>query len=327
MGYLRNPEIKKDIFLHILLSAVCVLIVPSVFTAVLCAVYTAVHFFITYRRYVKIKLICRDIDSIINGSYNISLDKYREGELAVLSDQVYKVLSGLRDAQDMLKKDKNYLADSMANISHQLRTPLTSINILISTLSGQDISDEKKTEIVRDIKKKLSQIEWLIDALLKISKLDTGTVIFKNDKISVADVINSAYEQIAVPMELKKQTFLYEGGKEMITGDMLWLTEAFSNIFKNCMEHVPDGGSITVTQSDTSLYTEIIICDTGEGFDHADIPHLFERFYKGKNSSEGSFGIGLSLSRMILSEHNATIKAENYPGGASFIIKFYKQII
>lgn len=327
MGYLRNPEIKKDIFLHILLSAVCVLIVPSVFTAVLCAVYTAVHFFITYRRYVKIKLICRDIDSIINGSYNISLDKYREGELAVLSDQVYKVLSGLRDAQDMLKKDKNYLADSMANISHQLRTPLTSINILISTLSGQDISDEKKTEIIRDIKKKLSQIEWLIDALLKISKLDTGTVIFKNDKISVADVINSAYEQIAVPMELKKQTFLYEGGKEMITGDMLWLTEAFSNIFKNCMEHVPDGGSITVTQSDTSLYTEIIICDTGEGFDHADIPHLFERFYKGKNSSEGSFGIGLSLSRMILSEHNATIKAENYPGGASFIIKFYKRII
>ena len=327
MGYLRNPEIKKDIFLHILLSAVCVLIVPSVFTAVLCAVYTAVHFFITYRRYVKIKLICRDIDNIINGSYNISLDKYREGELAVLSDQVYKVLSGLRDAQDMLKKDKNYLADSMANISHQLRTPLTSINILISTLSGQDISDERKTEIIRDIKKKLSQIEWLIDALLKISKLDTGTVIFKNDKISVADVINSAYEQIAVPMELKKQTFLYEGGKEMITGDMLWLTEAFSNIFKNCMEHVPDGGSITVTQSDTSLYTEIIICDTGEGFDHADIPHLFERFYKGKNSSEGSFGIGLSLSRMILSEHNATIKAENYPGGASFIIKFYKQII
>ena len=327
MGYLRNPEIKKDIFLHILLSAVCVLLVPSVFTAVLCAVYTAVHFFITYKRYIKIKLICKDIDSIINGSYSISLDKYKEGELAVLSDQVYKVLSGLRDAKDMLKKDKNYLADSMANISHQLRTPLTSINILMSTLSEHDISDERKLEIIRDIKKKLSQIEWLIDALLKISKLDAGTVTFKNDKIPLTDIVNSAYDLIAVPMELKKQTFAYEGGTETVTGDIMWLTEAFSNIFKNCMEHTPEGGSITVTQSDTSLYTEIIICDTGEGFADEDIPHLFERFYKGKNSSEGSFGIGLSLSRMILSEHNATIKAENYSGGASFIIKFYKQII
>lgn len=327
MKYMRNPEIKIDIIIHILLFAVCVILVPSLFTAAVCAVYTAVHFFATYSRYRKISNLCRDIDNIISGNDNINLNNYKEGELAILRDQIYKMLSRLRDAGEILKNDKNYLADSMADISHQLRTPLTSINILISTLSEHDISDERKLEIIRDIKKKLSQIEWLIDALLKISKLDAGMVIFKNDKILLTDIINSAYDMVAVPMELKNQTFVYEGGKETVTGDMLWLTEAFSNIFKNCMEHTPDGGSITVTQSDTSLYTEIVICDTGGGFDVSDIPHLFERFYKGKNSSEGSFGIGLSLSRMILSEHNATIKAENYGGGACFKIKFYKQII
>lgn len=327
MRYFRNPEIKRDIIIHLILSAVFIFIVPIPLSALICLVFTAVHFFTTYRRYSRINSMCGDIDNIINGDYHINLDNYKEGELSVLCDEIYKVLSRLSYSAELLKKDKKYLSDSMADISHQLRTPLTSINIIVSRLSEEEITDDKRMGLCMELRKKLSGIESLIDVLLKMSKLDAGTVIFKSGDISAAHVIHAAYDAVAVPMELKGQTFECETSDEIICGDEMWLAEAFSNIFKNCMEHTPEGGKISVCVNGTALYSEIIICDTGGGFEKDDIPHLFERFYKGKNASQDSFGIGLSLSRMIITGQNGTIKADNYKDGARFTIRFYKQVI
>lgn len=327
MRFFRNPEIKREIIIHLILSAVFIFIVPVPMSALMCAVYTAIHFFSAYRRYSHINSLCGDIDNIINGDYHMNLDNYKEGELSILCDEIYKVLSRLNYSAELLKKDKKYLSDSIADISHQLRTPLTSINIIVSRLSEEEISDDKSIVLCMELRKKLSGIENLIDVLLKMSKLDAGTVIFKSGELSVAHVINAAYDAVAVPMELKDQTFDCETAGEIICGDEMWLAEAFSNIFKNCMEHTPAGGKITVRVNGTVLYTEIIICDTGEGFDKDDLPHLFERFYKGKNASQDSFGIGLSLSRMIITGQNGTVKADNYKGGARFTVRFYKQVI
>lgn len=327
MRYFRNPEIKLDIFIHLILSIVFIFIMPETIMAVTCAAFVVVHFLATCKRYSRISRMCGDIDNIINGDYHINLDNYKEGELSVLSDEIYKVLSRLKDTAELLEKDKKYLSDSMADISHQLRTPLTSINILVSRLSEEDIANDRKMNLCIELRKKLTGIDNLIDVLLKMSKFDAGTVVFKNEEISVSNVINSAYDAVAVPMELKGQTFEYTADDSVICGDEMWLTESFSNIFKNCMEHTPENGKITVRVNDTALYTEIIIRDTGNGFEKEDIPHLFERFYKGQNASKDSFGIGLSLSRMIIVEQNGTIKADNYKGGARFTVRFYKQVV
>lgn len=327
MKYFRNPEIKCDIIIHLILSAVFIFFVRIPLAALMCAVFTAVHLFSAYRRYSRINSLCGDIDNIINGDYHMNLENYKEGELSILCDEIYKVLSRLNYSAELLKKDKKYLSDSIADISHQLRTPLTSINIIVSRLSEEEISDDKRIGLCMELRKKLSGIESLIDVLLKMSKLDAGTVIFKSGDVSVAHVINLAYDAVAVPMELKGQIFDCVTADETVCGDEMWLAEAFSNIFKNCMEHTPECGKITVRVNDTVLYTEIIICDTGNGFDKDDIPHLFERFYKGKNASPDSFGIGLSLSRMIITGQNGTIKADNYKDGARFTVRFYKQVI
>ncbi len=327
MRYFRNPEIKCDIIIHLILSAVFIFIVRIPSAALICAVFIAVHFLSAYRRYSRINNLCSDIDNIINGDYHINLENYKEGELSVLCDEIYKVLSRLNYSTELLKKDKKYLSDSIADISHQLRTPLTSINILVSRLSEEDLSDDKRMELCMGLRKKFLGIESLIEVLLKMSKLDAGTVIFKSGKVSVARIINLAYDAIAVPMELKGQTFDCVTSDEIICGDEMWLVEAFSNIFKNSMEHTPEGGTVSVCVNETVLYTEIIVRDTGNGFDRDDIPHLFERFYKGKNASNDSFGIGLSLSRMIIVGQNGTIKADNYKDGARFTVRFYKQVI
>lgn len=327
MRYFRNPEIKLDIFIHLILSIVFIFIMPEPLMAVTCVAFVAIHFLITCKRYSRISRMCGDIDNIINGDYHINLDNYKEGELSVLSDEIYKVLSRLKDTAELLEKDKKYLSDSMADISHQLRTPLTSINILVSRLSEEDIANDRKMNLCIELRKKLTGIDNLIDVLLKMSKFDAGTIVFKNEELSVSNVINSAYDAVAVPMELKGQTFEYTADDSTICGDEMWLTESFSNILKNCMEHTPENGKITVQVNDTALYTEIIIRDTGNGFEKEDIPHLFERFYKGQNASKDSFGIGLSLSRMIIVEQNGTIKADNYKGGARFTVRFYKQVV
>lgn len=276
----------------------------------------------------KIKGLSQEIDNILNGNEVINLSEYSEGELAILQSEVLKLTIQLREQAGVLQKDKTYLADSIADISHQIRTPLTSINLIIMFLS-KETTEQRRTELIKELKMLLSRIDWLISALLKMSKLDAGTAHIKQESVSVKELINQAIAPIAIPLELREQQIITQmNGDEYYTGDMSWSVEALENILKNCMEHTPGGGKIVILAHENSIFTEIVITDNGSGIDKDDLPHLFERFYKGINSSDQSVGIGLALARMIITNQNGTIKAENNrDGGAKFTIRFYKGIV
>lgn len=331
MKFLRNKEVAKTLFFQILISAIAVAIAFvwetrfGVLTAALSAILLLTNTVSTYRRYKRIYNLSADIDRILHGDdVKVSLNKHHEGELGVLQSEIHKMTSRLREQKQQLQDDKIYLADSIADISHQIRTPLTSINLLVQFLSEPNISDERRMKLTHELLGLLSRIDWLITTLLKISKLDAGTVQFKQETLPLDELIRRSTSPLLVPIELREQT-LAVGAEGNFTGDVSWTVEAISNIVKNCMEHTPDGGRIEIKANENALYTEIIISDNGTGIDKEDLPHIFERFYKGKNSDDKSFGIGLALARTIITSQNGTIKAENNADkGALFTIRFYK---
>lgn len=295
---------------------------------ILCAVFCAMHLMSDYFRYRKISELSAKIDRILHGAENISIEKSMEGELAVLGCEIHKMTMRLCEQKSKLLEDKVYLADLLADISHQIRTPLTSMNILVSMLAEPDITFEKREQTVHKLYGLLSRIDWLITALLKLSKLDAGTVRFHSESVTMQKLLEKACMPVCVPIELKGQQLDIEADGEL-SCDVQWSCEAIGNIVKNCMEHTPEGGAIKITGVKNPLYAEIKISDSGSGISAEDLPHIFERFYKGRASSDNSgFGIGLALARMIIIGQNGTLKAENSPeGGAVFTIRFYESTI
>lgn len=330
MKLLRNLEVKNILLLHgvtalaaTLLSFLWEVRFGFLMLAV-CILYTVLYISATIKRYRRISNLAADINQILHGDCHISIEKYAEGELGILQSEIYKMTVRLREQQQHMCEEKIFLADSLADISHQIRTPLTSINLLVSLLSKPDIPDAQRQKLSHELYELLSRIDWLIDALLKISKLDAGTITFQTQQSSLLELLQKSAAPVLVPMELRNQT-LKISGEGTFTGDLLWTCEAVTNILKNCMEHTPDGGTITINASENALYTEIIISDDGNGIDRQDLPHIFERFYKGKDSGDQSFGIGLALARTIIAAQNGTIKAENrLHKGARFRIRFFK---
>lgn len=330
MKLLRNPEVLKSLFIYLAISAAASAaafffgVSFGMFTAAVCLALTLLHLCMTGKRYERINALASDIDKILHGSSKISIESYSEGELAILQSEIYKMTVCLREQHQRLMNDKIYLSDSIADISHQIRTPLTSINLLVELLSEPDLTEEKRFNYCCELRKQLSRIDWLITALLKISKLDAGTVNFKKESASLEDLIGKASESLLVPIEIRGQS-LSVSAKGNFYGDIAWTCEAIGNILKNCMEHTPANGKITVIAEENPLFSEICISDNGMGISKEDLPHIFERFYKGSSSGSESFGIGLSLARMIITEQNGTVKAENRPqGGAKFTVRFYK---
>lgn len=330
MKLLRNPEVRRFVIRHFivtLLAAAAAFVwqpLYGLFTLILCILFLAMHLWSTSRRYQKLAELSEDLDRILHGEDDVILGQYAEGELAILQNEIRKMTVRLREQQQTLQLDKVHLADSIADISHQLRTPLTTINLLVSFLSEPECSDDRRLKLTRELCGLLSRIDWLITALLKMSKLDAGTVRFRPEQLPMDKLLHQAAEPLLVPMELRDQS-LSITADGTFEGDIAWTQEALANILKNCMEHTPAGGSITVTATETVLYREIRIADTGCGIAPEDLPHIFERFYKGKDADEKSFGIGLALARRIITQQNGTIKAENQPhGGALFTIRFYR---
>lgn len=335
MSFFRNPEIRKSIWLWFILNLAVITIsviidINYIMLAIFCCiVFDLAHFISTYRRYRHIAELSREIDKILHGNSKFDLNRFCEGELSILHSEIYKMTVRLREQAEALIKDKTYLADSIADISHQIRTPLTSINLIANFLAEETLPDERRLSLVKDLHHLLSRIDWLISTLLKISKLDAGTVKFMKNTVKVSELIKKAVEPIAISMDLRNQRLVVKAeGNECFEGDLAWTAEAIENILKNCMEHTPHGGTLTIVVKETPIFTELVITDTGTGIDPEDLPHLFERFYKGKNSSINSVGIGLALARMIVTAQNGTIKAENSTNGnALFTVRFYKCIV
>lgn len=335
MKFFRNPEIKKMLWLMVLISLL--FIVPAFLylpvygmVTLLFGVLLAVTFLVfTNLRYKRIAELGNEIDHVLHNEKKQSIAGFNEGELSILQDEITKLVIALREQTDKAKKEKQYLADSLADISHQLRTPLTSIHLLTSFLSEPDLEDERRCQLTAELNQLLGRMEWQVNTLLKLSELDAGTVRLKEEPVNVGKLIGLVRESLDIPMELKNQQMVLEIMEDAVyTGDMDWSAECIGNILKNCMEHTQEGGVITVTSKSNPLFTEIIIRDNGSGIAPEDLPHLFERFYKGKNASAYSIGIGLALARRIVLEQNGTIKAENSrDGGAVFTIHFYQSTV
>lgn len=330
---LKNKEVRRTLILQIIVALASVIIsnfidervgiIALIFSSLLILIY----YISTYKRYKRIASLASDINKVLHGDNSISLENYSEGELAILHSEIYKMTVRLREQQNNLINDKKYLADSIADISHQIRTPLTSINLLVQLLSAPNLTDERRQELTHELYGMLSRIEWLITTLLKISKLDAGTVTFKKEKVSIQTLINKSCSTLLVPIELRGQELVINTNGDFV-GDLSWTCEAIGNIVKNCMEHTQEGGKIEIEACENALYTEITIKDNGTGIAKEDMPHIFERFYKGKDSDDKSFGVGLALSRMIITSQKGTVKAENRnPHGAKFTIRFYKGIV
>ncbi|MBQ8236154.1 MAG: HAMP domain-containing histidine kinase, partial [Clostridia bacterium] len=212
MKFLKNPEIKRALLCFLIISALFITlaflldlrfgVLALVFSLLFCALYL----FFTARRYKRIEELSLTLDRILHGEDRLSFDRAAEGELGILESQLYKTTVRLREQQRLLKEDKIYLANAIADISHQIRTPLTSINLLLALLEDKRLSPDQRSRLLAELNGLLSRIEWLITALLKMSKLDAGTALFKPEEIPLKDLIDSAISPLLIPIELKEQT-------------------------------------------------------------------------------------------------------------------------
>lgn len=329
----QNPELRTDLYVFIAITVVMSAIgfyisIPcSLLAFVSCFIGAVIHFCTEHKRYIRLRKLTNDLDELIQGNTLFPLREYTEGELSILTTQIQKITMQLVESENLLKADKKYLAESLTDISHQLRTPLTAINLTVSMLSSANLDDKRRNELIFELRNLLNRIEWLIESLLKLSKLDAGVVTMARETISARALIDRSVAPLAIPMDLRDQKLIINCANEQFIGDIAWTSEALGNILKNSVEHTREGGSITVTVKETALFMQITIEDTGTGFNETDIPHLFERFYKGANAVRSSYGIGLALARNIICAQNGTIQAMNGCIGAKFIIKFYKQVI
>ncbi len=337
MRFFRNPELKRQLAFSLLFWAAAVILAlfflpgEPACAAVLGAAGLALILgwtVFTSRRYCRLEELAAEADRLLHGERSLDLKQYQEGELAILANELEKLISRLQEQSARLQKEKVYLSDSLADISHQLRTPLTSLNLVLARLAGEGDEQERR-RLVYEAGQLQERIAWLVEALLKIARIDAGTAVFAKERVDASGLVRTALEPFGIPMEIRGQTVelsLQEGAG--FQGDADWSAEALGNVVKNCLEHAGEGGMLRVETRENNLYTEFMIEDSGPGIAPEDLPHLFERFYRGKQSFGTGVGIGLALARMIVNAQNGTIKAENRPeGGARFILRFYKGVV
>ncbi|MEC6748099.1 HAMP domain-containing sensor histidine kinase [Marinilactibacillus sp. XAAS-LB27] len=279
------------------------------------------------QRYKEIESLSGYLRTISNGQYSLDVRDNQEGELSILKNEIYKVTLMLSKQSDYLNQDKKRLADALSDISHQLKTPLTSMLVMIDLLSQQNLTEEKRIEFTGNIEKQLERMDWLLSSLLKLSKIDAGIAIFKKETIVVEDLVLQSLEPLRIPIELKNQDLLITGENSVtFIGDQAWTSEALINILKNCVEHTPAEGRISIHYKENPLYTEILIEDTGKGISREDLPNIFKRFYRGKNASKNSIGIGLAMAHTVIESQQGSLDVKSELGkGTQFSIKFHKR--
>lgn len=304
--------LSLSVSLTLLFSAFCFFygVIPGLLCLFCGLSVTAAYIVFTKNRFKKIEELNDYLDAVCAGKLDLDIPDNSEGELSILKNNLYKVIAMLRFKNDQLKKDKLYLADSMTDISHQLKTPLTSMMVMSDILKDEQ-SAAKRNDFVEIIQTQLEKMRWLIQNLLKLSKLDAGTVEFKEEKLSAKDVVEQSLKPFLINLDLREIKLSKSGCDFSFSGDRGWITEAISNIIKNDIEHTPCAGTIDIKLSNTALFGIISITDNGCGIDEEDQKHIFERFYRGKNSSPDSVGIGLPLSQAIIRQHGGKIKVKS----------------
>ena len=275
--------------------------------------------------YNKIRKLSIYANDILNNKYNMDIREYSEGDISNLKNDLYKMTIKLKEQNELSLKDKIYLQDTLSDISHQLKTPLTSMYVINELLYDDKLDKSLKKELLNKSKKGLERIEWLITSLLKMSRLDSGSEKLILERVKLINIINKTIEPIRIPLELKNINLNVSCSNDIkVNVDVNWTTEALINILKNAMEHTLENGNINIVCSDNPLYTMISISDDGCGISKKDLPHIFERFYKGMSNKE-SIGIGLNMSKKIIENENGNISVKSKENeGTTFIIKLFK---
>ena len=287
----------------------------------------------SYRRHREIRHLTASIDEVLHNGRDLQLSDYREGDLAVLHNELQKMVGRLSRLSSQLASEKTALADALADISHQIRTPLTAAELMIPAIERCSDAQERK-RLLRDLEALLDRMAWLVATLLKIAKVDAGSFPLEQRPVTAAAAIDRALEPLAVALDIRGIALVRDSPAATFRGDELWTAEAIENIVKNCMEHTPAGGAIAIGVAEDALATRIAIEDTGGGIAEEDLPHLFERFYRGADSgSREGFGLGLALAQALVSAQGGTLRAANAADaegavrGARFEITFPKMCV
>lgn len=334
MRFLRNTEFRVELILLTILFVAAIIgmymqcgTIAAVYLLIFCGVIFCLYISYSVVKYHKMASLAEQIDRILHGEELQIMEHCCEGEFAVLATSIDKMVQRMLEQQSILQKEKVFLADSMADISHQMKTPLTSISLLLNLLQEEHLSEKKRLQYVQDLMKLTGRIDWMLYALLRLAKLDAGTVQLQQVPYQIEDLIKAAVTPLEIALDIRDITLEVQMQPDLQhRGDISWMTEAVSNILKNCMEHTPSGGHIRIVTKDNPLYLLIKITDSGSGFTKQDLPHIFERFYRGQNADTDSVGIGLALAKRIIIAQNGTIRAYNHKkdGGAVFEIRMYK---
>ncbi len=276
----------------------------------------------------QIDCLAAYIRGVQKGDYSLEIDTNDVDELSVLKNELYKVTVTLRESAERAGGQKKALADSVSDISHQLKTPLASVMILLDNLTDSPNMEEKtRQKFLGEITGQLSRVSWLVAVMLKLSRLDAGVVEFNRQRLDVGSLLEQVTERLEILAEWKRISLeLHVGQGIFLTGDAGWLAEALSNIVKNAIEHSPSGGSVVLTAEDNAVYTAISVRDFGQGMTSEEQKYIFQRFYRSPYAGEDSIGIGLSLAKEIIERQNGYLTVTSNPGeGTLMMIRFLKQ--
>lgn len=333
-----NDSLTKHV---VVLVALCIAVTGATFlvigveAALCCAglslVVIAFFLVVSLHRRAEIRRLTDEIDEVLNLGRRLSFSNCCEGDVAVLANELEKMVARLARLTAQLESEKTALADSLADISHQIRTPLTAAELMLPAIE-RATDEEQRKRLARDLEHLLDRVSWLVATLLKMAKVDAGALHMESRPVSVASMVARACAPLELPLDLRGIALVIEiPGSVRFTGDETWCAEAIENIVKNSMEHCQAGGTITIRAEEDALACHISISDDGPGISDEDLPHLFERFYRGTASREGAgFGVGLALARSLVSGQGGTLRAANVPSedgsstGAIFEIAFPK---
>ena len=313
----NEPIIKESmskIFI-IFLILICFVLIVSLILAIL------------YFR--KIYKDIKDMtDYVYNSSEGRNFDmknRNQEGQIGLLKTELIKMTNILKEKVELLNNEKIFLNEVISDISHQLKTPMTSL-IILNDLMYEDLPKETKIEFLDKIKSQLNRMEWLIKSMLKLSKVEAKVIDFEKKEVKVSELIKKSISPSLISMEIKNIELTVNGDENIsYIGDINWSCEAFVNIIKNCVEHTDTNGKINISYEENPLYCEVVIKDSGEGIDKKDLPHIFKRFYKGKSSKDDSVGIGLAMAKSIIESQNGDIYVKSEKNkGSEFHIIFHK---
>ena len=341
MRLLRNPEVGRPL-LALLAAAGLSLALISVFLkgetyrvvvltavggafALCCAIFLTASYF----HFRDVRDFTEEARRSLRGSRDLRFDEFREGDFSELQDVVKKMAFAHIKQEELLEKDKTILTDALAYISHQLKTPLQTLTLMGNQLMADDILTADRKRAARKILDTTARYSELVKTLLELSKLDAGAENFHMEDFTAERLIDRACETVEIVMELREIELVKNVPPQvMIHSDLKWLSQALMNIVKNCMEHTPAGGTVTIDVIDSATATDIVIRDTGPGISEEDLPHLFERFYKGRDSGPNSVGIGLAFTDQVVTALGGKVlQPENAPdGGAVFTVRLINKI-